>query len=144
MIAGMDIRDEGLDAVGDVFDRSSQQDRKADHRHVLVIDVQLHPEGAADVGGDDADAGFRDAIMARIEVLKLVRRLGAVMHREHLAAGIVVGDDGARLERHRGMAAEAELLLHHMSGGGKGIIDAAAIELASETGIAGATRIDQR
>ena len=42
------------------------------------------------------------------DVLRHVRRLGAVIDSEPLVAGIPVGDDGARLVGHAGMAAEHE------------------------------------
>nr|WP_246788795.1 hypothetical protein [Bradyrhizobium sp. CIR48] len=144
MVAGVDVRDEGLHPVGDVFHGPAEQDRETDHRHVLVIDMQLHAEGAADVGRDDADAGFRNVVVARIEVLKLIRGLRAVMHGEHARGWIVVGDDGARLQRHRGVAAEGKLLLHHMGRMRKGVINDAAVELAAEAGVVGTARIDQR
>ena len=69
-----------LDAVGDVFHRTAQHDAEADHRHVLVIDMQLHPERAADIGRDHPHAGFGNAVMARIDVLELIGRLRRVMH----------------------------------------------------------------
>ena len=144
MVAGMDVGDEGFDAVGDVFDGTAEQDREADHGHVLVIDMQLHPEGAADIGRDHANAGLRDAVVARIEVLELIRRLCRVMHGERTGCGIVVGDDGARLQRHRRMASETEFLFHHMGRMRKGVVDAAVVELAAEADVVAAAGIDQR
>ncbi|WP_246668743.1 hypothetical protein [Bradyrhizobium sp. UNPF46] len=140
----MDVRDEGLHAVGNVFHGATEQDREADHRHVLVIDMQLHPEGAADIGRDDADTRFRDAVVPRIEILELIGRLRTVMHGEHSRRRIEVRDERAWLERHRGMAAEREFLLHHMGRMGEGVVNRAAVELAAKANVTGAARIDQR
>jgi hypothetical protein len=68
---------------------------------------------AANIWRNDPHAGFRNAVVARIQILKLVRRLRGVMHRQRAALGIVVRDDGPRLERYRRMTAEAEVLLDH-------------------------------
>ncbi|MHC2348643.1 hypothetical protein ACVMIL_009853 [Bradyrhizobium barranii subsp. barranii] len=144
MIAGVDVGDEGLDPVGDVFDGTAEQNREADHRHVLVIDMQLHPERAADVGRDHANAGLGDAVVARIEILELVGRLRRVMHGECAGGGIVVRNDGARLQRHRGVAAEGELFFHHVRGMRKGVVNGAIVELGPETGVIDTAGIDQR
>nr|WP_245448120.1 hypothetical protein [Bradyrhizobium nitroreducens] len=144
VVAGVDVRDEGLHAVGNVFHGATEQDREADHRHVFVIDMQLHPEGAADIGGDDADTRFRDVVVPRIEILELIRRLRTMMHGKHAGRRIVIGDDRTRLQRHRGVAAEAKLLLHHMGRMRKGLVDGAAVKLAAEAGVIGAVGIDQR
>ncbi|MEY9427180.1 hypothetical protein ABH975_002495 [Bradyrhizobium ottawaense] len=82
--------------------------------------------------------------MAGVEILELVRRLRAVMHGERARGRIVIRNDGTRLQRHCGMAAEGELLLHHMGRMRKGVIDSAVVELAAEAGVVGAAGIDQR
>lgn len=133
-----------LDPVGDVFDGTAEQNRETDHRHVLVIDVQLHPEGAADVARDHANARLGDTVVMRIEILELVGRLRRVMHGECASGGIVVRNDSARLQRHRGVAAEGELFFHHVRGMRKGVIDRAVVELGPETGVICGARIDQR
>ncbi len=102
--------------VGYEFDRAAEKDAQADHGHVFVIDMQLHAEGAADIRRDDPNLGFGDAVMAGIEVLELIRRLGRVMDGETMLRRIVIGDDGARLQRHRRMPAKVELLLDNMRG----------------------------
>ena len=97
--------------------------------------MQLHPEGAADVGRDDAHAGFRDAVVTRIEVLELIRRLRRMVDGQAHLARVVIGDDRARLQRHGGMPAEAELLLHDMRRPGEDQLGAAGVDLSVEADV---------
>ena len=59
VVAGVDVAGEGLHAVGGEFHRPLEQQARAHHRHVLVVEMQLHPEGAADIRGDHPDPGLR-------------------------------------------------------------------------------------
>jgi hypothetical protein len=52
VVAGVDVAGEGLHPVGGELHRAPEQEARAHHRHVLVVDVQLHPEGAADIAPD--------------------------------------------------------------------------------------------
>ena len=65
----------------------------------------------------------RKSQMQRGDVLHHMRRLRALIDREPRLGGIPVGDDGARLQRHAGVAAEDEIRLDHFIGIGKGLID---------------------
>ena len=137
VVAGMDVGNEGLDPVRHELDRPPAEHAQAHDRHVLVIDMQLHAEGAADIGSHDAHARFRDTVMARIEVLELVGRLRRVMDRELALARIPVGEDRARLQRHCRMPAEMEFLLDDMGGPPENLVDAAGVEPAAEAEIVG-------
>ena len=63
----------------------------------------------------------RQAEMLANDVLHHVRRLRALIHRQPRLAGVPVGDDRARLQRHAGMAAEDELRLHDLVGVREGL-----------------------
>lgn len=76
--------------------------------------MQLHPEGAAHIRGDDPDLAFGQPEVPRVDILKLIGGLGALMHRQRPAGGIVIGHHRARLERHCGMPPEGETRLDHM------------------------------
>ena len=51
VVAGMDVGDEALDAVGDELDRTLEQLRERHRRHLVGIGVDLDAERAADVLG---------------------------------------------------------------------------------------------
>ncbi len=68
-------------------------------------------------------------------------RLRRMMHGQLPLAGIVVGDDRARLQRDRGVAAEVKLLFHHMRGVSEYILDTTGIDLTVETEIAAEFRV---
>ena len=108
MIAGMDVGDEALQPVGDEFHRPAQQLRQRNGRHLVGIDMHLDAERAADVLGDDAHLMGFEVQMLGENVLRHVRRLGAVIDGQPLFARIPVGDDGARFVGDAGMAAEHE------------------------------------
>ena len=144
MIAGMNVGDKRFDAVGDILHRAAEQHAEADRRHVLMIDVQLHTERAADIRRDDADVGFGNAEVPRVDVLKLIRRLRRVMRRQPHLVGIEIGDDGARLHRHCRMPAKMKLFLDDMRGAGKDSVDIAGVDLAVEADIVAQLRRNHR
>ena len=55
------------------------QDAKTHDRHVLMVDMKLHAERSADIRGYDADARLGNAVVAAIDVLKLIGRLCSMM-----------------------------------------------------------------
>ena len=116
MVAGVDVGDEALDAVGDELDRTLEQLRKRDHRHLVGIGMHLDPERTAHILGHDADLMLLEAEMLGEQVLHHVRRLGAVIDGEALLARIPIGDDGARFVGDAGVATEHEGRLHHRVG----------------------------
>ncbi len=116
VVAGMDVGDEALDAVGDELDRALEQLRQRHRRHLVGIGVHLDAERAADVLGDDAHLVLLEVEVLGEQVLHHVRRLGAVIDGQAPLAGVPVGEDGARLVGDAGMAAEHEGGLHHRVG----------------------------
>ena len=85
-----------------------------------AVDVELHAEAAADIGRDHADLVLGDVQVPAEDVLHLERRLVGVDDGERAVARIEVGDQAARLQRHRHLALEAKLLLDDDIGFGKG------------------------
>ena len=98
VVAPLRVGDEGFRAVGDPFDRPPDFFRGPQHQHVLGIEEQLHSEAAADIGGDDPDAVFRDMEnMLGEHVAQKVRTLRRTPQRVGILARIVFADSAARL-----------------------------------------------
>ncbi len=106
--------------------------------------MHLDAEGTADVAADHAHVGLLQAELARIEVGHHVRRLVRVVHHEAPAGGREVGQHGARLQRHAGVAAEAELVLDHHVGALEHRFHAAGVDLAVEAQVAAELGMDHR
>ena len=130
MIAGMDVGDEALHAVGDELDRSLEQDGEPDGRHFVGVGVHLDPERAADVARDHPDAVLIQPVVRRKDVLDHVRALGVVPHRQLLLPRVPVRENGPGLETHPGMPAEDEGLLDDVIGFGAGRLDIAEVHVA--------------
>ena len=144
VVAGMDVGDETLDAVGDEFDRPLEQLRQRHRRHLVGIGVHLDAERAADILGEHAHLMFGETEMLGEQVLHHVRRLRALIDGQALLAFVPVGDDGARLVGHAGVAAEDERGLDDGVGFGEGLVDGADIELALKAEIVAEIRMDHR
>ncbi len=132
VVAGMDVAAEGLEAVGDELHRPTHDPRHAGHRHLVGIDMDLDAVGAADILADDAYVALRQPELGGEDVLHHVRRLRRMMHGERAIGAVVVGDDGARLQRHAGMAAGVEGRFHHLVRRGDGAGDVACLGGAGE------------
>ena len=65
MIARVNIGDEALDTVGDELDRTPQQLRQRDRRHLVSVGVNLDAERTADILADHADLMLGEPEMQR-------------------------------------------------------------------------------
>ena len=119
-------------AVGDELDRTLEQLRQRDRRHLVRIGVHLDAERAADVLGEDPHLVLLEPEMLGEQVLHHVRRLRALIDGEARLAGVPVGDDRARLVGDAGVAAEHERRLHHRVGLSETLVGIAGLELALE------------
>ena len=108
MVAGVDVGDEAFQPVGDELYRPFQQFRERHRRHLVGIDMHLDAERAADIFGEHAHLMRLERKMLGENVLRHVRRLGALIDGEAFLALVPIGDDGARLVGDAGMAAEHE------------------------------------
>ena len=124
----MRIGAEGLDAVGAVLHRTAQQPGDRSRRDLVVMDVDLEPEPAPHVRADHPHAMIVDAEQGGIDLLHLKRRLVGLVDDERPVRRAIVGDRHPRLQRHRGMAAEAELVLDRRRGSGEGSVDIAGLD----------------
>ena len=111
MVARVDVREEGLVAVGRELHRAPEHERERAGGDLVAVSVDLDAEGAADVARDDPHAVLVEREPARDDPLHHVRRLAAVIHGDALFRRIVVGEDGARLHGDAGVAAEADRVL---------------------------------
>ena len=128
MVAGMNVGDEALQAVGDELDGTPQQLCQRRGRHLVGIGVDLDAERAADILGEHADLVLLEPEMLGEQVLHHVGRLGPLVDGEALLARIPVGDDGARLVGDAGMAAEHERRLDDLVGRGEAAVGIAGFE----------------
>ena len=111
VLAGMDVGDERLEAVGDELDGSAERDGGGRRRHLVAIGVDLEAERAADVGGDDLHVVIGDAQRLREHALDHVRALAAGVDGELAGALVVGGKQRARFQADGGMAAEVKGVL---------------------------------
>ena len=144
VIAGMDVGDEALQAIGDELDGAAQQLRQRRRRHLVGIGVDLDAERAADVLGQHAHLVLGQPEVLGEQVLHHVRRLGALMDGEALLSRIPVGDDGARLVGDAGMAAEHEGRLDDFVGRGEAPVGIARLVAALEGEVVAERRMDHR
>ena len=140
MRARVDVRDEGFQPVADVLHRAPGQDRGGADRHLVVIHVQLHAEATADVRGEHAHVLLGKAEAVGVDGAHLVRHLRGLMHGELAHARIELGDDGARLERHAGVAGETQRALHRAPAGRR----RAALDRVLEGEVAAELRVQER
>ena len=106
--------------------------------------MHLDAERAADVLRQHAHLLFLEPEVLGKKILRHVRRLRALIDRQALLARIPIGDDGARLVGHAGMAAEHEGGLHHRVGLGKTLVGIAGVERALESQIVAEFGMDHR
>ena len=77
---------------------------------VLRIELAAHAEAAADVDLHQLHGGLREAEHARQRAAVEERHLGGAPHGELGRGALPLGDQAARLERHRGVPVTAERL----------------------------------
>ncbi len=144
VVAGVDVGDEALEAVGDELHRAPQQLRQRHRRHLVGIGVDLDAERAADVLGEHAHLVLGEPEVLGEQVLHHVRRLRALVDGEALLARVPVGDDGARLVGDAGVAAEHEGRLDDLVGVGKALVGLAGLVPALEGEIVAERGMDHR
>ncbi len=142
VLARVDVGEEGLEPVGDELDRPAQHHGNGGGGHFVRVHVHLDAEGAADVLADHAHVGLGNVEVAREDVLHHVRRLGRLVDRQRVLRGVVVGEDGAALQRDAGVAAEGIGFLGHEVGFGEGRVDGIGAEFALETDVVAELRMD--
>ena len=119
LLAGVDVGQEGLAPARDELHGTAQRQRHRAGGHVVLVDVDLDPEAAADVGRHDAQAVLRKAEELGEHRLHHVRHLGGDPHGERARRRLVVGDEAARLERHPGVPSGRERARPDAMGGGE-------------------------
>ena len=107
-LPGMDIGQEGLQPVRGPSDRPAEQARGRNNGQLVGIGVQLQAERAADIGADDPHPVQRQAEQVGPDILHLVRRLAGLEYRQRSFRPVIVGQHGAALQRHAGLALEPE------------------------------------
>ena len=113
----MDVGQERLAARGHPLDRPSERERQRDGGEVVLVDVDLDAERAADIGRDHAHALLGQVEQVGQHGLHHVRHLGRHPHREAARGRLEVGHEAARLDRHAGVTARGERAPPHARGG---------------------------
>ena len=109
-----------LDPRLDPPERQAVELRHRRQRGVLRVDAELHPEPAADLGGDHADLVLLEPEQGGEPVAHRVRRLGRGPDDEAAGGGIRRGQRGAPLERHAAQPLADHALAHDLEGPGEG------------------------
>ena len=120
MPAGMNVTHKTFQPVGDELHRAPQQAAGGGGGHVVAVHVYLNAKRSPDIPAHHADLRLLQPEVPGQQVLHHVRRLGALIHREPRLALVPVGDDGAGLQRHAGVAGEAERRLDYLVRPGQG------------------------
>ena len=129
MVAHVDVGDEGFQPIGEEFHGSPEHLADGSDGHLLGIDVDLDPEAAADVGRNHPHRMLGNPELPAEHPLHLIGRLVRMVDRERLAAGIVIGDQSARLEREPGLAVETKRLLDDVPGRREGSVGLAGLDV---------------
>ena len=122
VIAAMRVGEKRFGAVRDPFHRPADPLRRPQRHDLLGVDENLRAEAAADVGRDHAQLVLgRHADEGGDDEARDVRILRRIPQRERAAAGVILGDRGARLHRvgHQAVVDDVELgdVLGRLEGG---------------------------
>ena len=143
-IKALAVGDQILHAVAGPFDRAVKPPRHGADKNLLRIERALAAETAADIAGDDANAVARKIERVGQRIAHDAGHLGGGIKRQRLAAGVVFGEAGARLDRDRRLAMHAETAFDAHRRGGKRGIDIAALEFAADQHIGAGLLVQQR
>ena len=144
VIAGVDVGDEALHAVGDELDGALEEEREPGGRDLVRVGVHLDPERPADVARDDPHPVLVEAVVGGEDVLDHVRALGVVPHGELLLGRVPVRDDRPRLDANPGVAAEDVGLLYDVVGLGVRCVDIAEVRVAPPGEVVAEALVDDR
>ncbi len=144
VVAGVDVGDEALQAVGDEADGAAQGEAGGGGGHFVAVDVDLDAEGPADIAADHADLRLLEPQMAGEDALHHVRRLGPHVDGEALLTLVPVGHGGAGLEGDAGVAAEDEAGLHDMRRNRHRRVHRPGVQMALPGQIVAEFRMDRR
>ena len=133
-----------FEPVGDEFHRPAEHDRGGGRGDLVAEGVDLEPERAADVRRHDPHIVLGHLERAREHGLDHVRHLAAGMDRQALRVLVVIGDERARLEAHRGVAAEAERALDHDVGRREDRVHPAGIDHLAERQVVAELGVQRR
>ena len=103
LVTGHPRRKQVLAPVLDPLERHREPHRRERDAHVLSHRRDLLTEPTAGVPGDGPDPVLRDAEQPGAEGAMFVWRLGRDPHRHLVGAALVLDDDAAGLDRHRGV-----------------------------------------
>ncbi len=135
---------EVFQAVAGPFDRALQQPRRGANKNFLRIERALAAKTAADIGRDDANAVPRNIERRRQRIADDAGHLRCRMQGQRVAARLVFGEAGARLDRDRALAMHAEPAFDPDRRRRKCRLRIAALELAADDDIGAGLVMQQR
>ena len=141
LLARMVGGDQVLAAVLDPFHRPAEPERRGAHQNILGIELAADAEAAADMALVEMHPRRRKPEHAGDLVAIPMRHLGRAMQFQHLAGAVITSDCAAGLERHAGMAPDAELERNRRMGVAEGRIDVA-VFLADHARLGRAARLE--
>ncbi len=159
VVAAVRVGKEGLRPLRRPLDRPIDLLGRPDADRLFIVDEDLGPEAAADVGRYDAELVFRrDALKRGQDDARDVRVLARRVERLHVGSRIVLAESRARLDRIRDGAVVDEIERRHMRRFGEGRVcrglvsdvpveDGVAWRILVDlrlTGLGGARRVDDR
>ena len=133
--------DEVLRAVLDPLDGSPERAREVRDEQILGVELPAHAEAAAGVRAPDRHALLRHAERGGEETAVEVRDLRHAPDGEAVRA--VLGDEAARLQRHRAVAADLDLERDDARGRREGAVDVAEAAAQHRARLAG-QRVEHR
>ena len=123
---------------------AAERERQRDGRQVVLVDVDLDAERAADVGRDHPHAVLGQAEEIGQHRPHHVRHLRRDPHGERARRRIEIGDEAARLHRHAGVTAHPERAPVRAMGTRAGRVDVAGGELGRVDQVVGELVVDER
>ncbi len=133
--------DQVLAAVLDPFHRPAEPERRGAHQDILGIELAADAEAAADVTLVELHPRRRKPEHAGDLVAIPMGHLGRAMKLQHLAGAVISSDRSAGLERHAGMAPDAELERNRCMRIAEGRVDIA-VFLADHARLGRASRLE--
>ena len=130
--------------VAGPFDRAPQPPCSRANKNFLRIERALAAKTAADVRRNDADAVARNIERGRKRIADDAGHLRRRMQRQRIAARLVFGETGARLDRDRALAMHAEPAFDLDRHRGKCRVWIAAFELAADYDVCASLLVQQR
>ena len=144
LVKALAAREQILHAVRGPFDGARQQPRRGGDENLFGIERTLAAETTADILRDDPHAMAGNIERLRQRIAHDARHLRRRIQCQRLAAGVVFGKVGARLDRNRRLSVHAKPAADAHRRLGKRGVDVAALEFAAHHHVGAGLIVQQR